>query len=209
MFMHNAQAFHDAEDIALADLGLSLMSVFPAGGMLATTLVETDVGWRQAGSLKQGMRVQTWDGGLCAIVSAERHFLWPAADAELVRVPGGVLDTCADLWLMPGQEVLLASPVIEEVLDAAGALVPARALAGYRGIRLTPVDRPVEMVSLTLATDELVYANSGALIRATVPARAARGLETCLPQLDGARAAALLALIETGARTTGGLRLAA
>ncbi len=214
MFMQNAKAFHTAEKSAFALHGLNVTPDFGAEGMLAASLVETPQGWKPVGALGRGSLVQTWDGGLCAVTQVERRHLWPAAGAEVVHVPGGVLDTCSDLWLMPGQAVLIAHRVIEEVLEAAAALVPARALAGFRGISLRPLARPVEMISLSFATTEAVYVNSGAMIHCPAAATAhatahAAAPSDYFPRLDGVRAEAMLALIGDGRLSTVDLRCAA
>ena len=208
MFMQNAKAFHAAEKSAYALHGLTVTPDFGAEGMLAASLVETSDGWKPAGTLGRGARVQTWDGGLCAVTQVARRHLWPAAGAELVHVPGGVLDSCSDLWLMPGQAVLIAQRVVEEVLEAAAALVPARDLAGFRGISLRPLARPVELISLSFATTEVVYVNSGAMIYCPSAAHPAAPSDY-YPRLDRERAKAMLALIGDGGLSTADLRCAA
>lgn len=207
MFMQNAKAFRTAEKSSFALQGLNVTPDFNGTGILAATLVETPQGWKSAGMLGRGSLVQTYDGGLCAVTQVERRHMWPTAGAEVVHVPGGALDTCSDLWLMPGQAVLIASPVVEEVLEAAAALVPARALAGFRGISLRPLHRPVEMVTLSFAGPEMVYVNSGALIQCQGAGGAiSDGHPDYFPHLDGARAEAMLALIDHAALSTADLR---
>lgn len=210
MFMQNAKAFRAAEKSAFALHGLNVTPDFNGAGALATTLVETPQGWKSAGMLRRGSLVQTYDGGLCVVVQIERRYMWPAAGAEVVHVPGGVLDTCSDLWLMPGQAVLISSPVVEDVLEAAAAMVPARALAGFRGISLQPLHRPIEMVTLSFASVEVVYVNSGALIQCQAAGDAVADTHPdYFPHLDGARAAAMLALIDQAALSTADLRYVA
>jgi hypothetical protein len=196
MFMQDTKAFLPAQKIALALSGVTLAPEFSGSGMLASSLVETPQGWRQAGSLMQGSLVQTYDGGLCPVARVERQHFWPGAGVELVHVPGGALDTCSDLWLMPEQEVIVASDIVEEVLEVGAAIVPARILAGFRGISMRAVSQPVEMVSLSFAHHEAVYVNSGALVHCG--ALRPHDAPDFFPRLDGEAARAMLALVADG-----------
>ena len=208
MFMQSAKAFTAAEKIAIAAQGLPLRHDVAATGMLAATLVETADGWRSAGRVTPGMAVQTFDGGLCRVVRVDRCRVWPGAGAELVHIPGGVLNNCAALWLMPGQKLMIASPVVEAVLDCAAALVPASLLAGFRGVRLCPMLRAAEMVTLAFDRDEAIFANTGALVHcsAALPLAAKDGF---YPTLTAAQVSAMLDLITDDAFSTADLRIAA
>ena len=207
MFMQNSKAFRAAEKSSYALHGLNVRPDFNGAGVLAASLVETPQGWKPAGMLGRGSLVQTYDGGLCAVTQVERRYMWPAAGAEVVHVPGGALDTCDDLWLMPGQAVLIFSPVVEEVLEAAAALVPAWALVGFCGISLRPLLRPAEMVTLSFASTEMVYVNSGALVQCQDAGGAIADRQPdYFPRLEGARAKAMLALIGDAALSTADLR---
>ncbi len=175
----------------------------PAGpGLVASALIETATGWRPAGMLRPGATVQTWDGGLCALAGLDRRWLWPGQGQALVHVPGGAFGACADLWLSPDTELYLACPAAEEILEAPGALVPAAALVGHAGCRLAPVERPVQLVLPKLDSDELVWVQSGVLIRAAADRP---GIDGFLPRLGGKRASALAGLVACGARTTADL----
>lgn len=201
MFMQDAKTFRAAEEIALSFSGLTAAPGSGGGGILASSLVETAQGWRRAGSLARGSLVQTWDGGLCQLTRVARRSYWRVAGAEMVHVPGGAIGNCSDLWLMPDQNVMIASRVAEEVLDASAALVPARALAGFLGASLCPLDRPVEMVALGFARDEVAYVNSGALILCAGDGSAEPEADY-FPRLDDEEARAMLALIAEGALNT-------
>lgn len=210
MFMQNATSFRAAEKIALSLHGLNLAPGFPSTGILAGSLVETEAGWRPVETLAGGIRVATYDGGFRPVVRVERHHLWPAAEAEAVHVPGGALDTCAGFSLLPGQHVYLTSAVVEEVLGAEGALVPAASLAGHAGITRAPLPRPTEVLSLHFAAEEIVYVNSGALVHCP-----AEGARRGVPQagyfevLAEDRARVMVALIAEGALSTAELGRAA
>lgn len=210
MFMQNAKDFRAAEKISLALHGLNILPEFGASGLLAGNLVETESGWRPVETLARGARVATYDGGFCRVARVERHHVWPAAATEVIHVPGGALDNCSDFSLLPGQQVLLTSQVAEAVLDRAGALIPASALVGYRGITRQGLVRPAEVLSLRFAAEELVYVNSGALIHCAAEGPEATDARSGFFEvLDEARAQAMLALMAAGAMTSDGLVRAA
>lgn len=206
MFMPRANVFGPAEIATLNDVCFPAPLGVPEQGILATSLVETGDGWRAAGTLACRNKVQTWDGGLAEVVRVDRYYPTMIGGAGLIRVPGGALDNCADLWLAPDQLVMVASPVVEEVLDAAGALVPARALVGFRDIEWQQRQAPTEMIRLGFATEELVYVNTGALVLAAAEQSAPAGAAVGLPVLAGVRARAMLELIVSGHRSTCDLR---
>lgn len=212
MFMPNATTFHPAEKIVLSGHGLDFARDDSVPGILAGSLVETEAGWRPVERLASGMRVATWDGGFSPVVRVERRRLWPAAGAEVIHVPGGALDTCAEFSLLPGQHVFLVSAVAAEVLGAEGALVSASALVGHHGIARRPLLRPAEVLTLHFADDELVYVNSGALIHCAAdgaegrPAAAGSGF---FDVLNAEQAEAMLALIAAETLTSAGMGCAA
>jgi hypothetical protein len=196
MFMQDATSFRPAEPACFAFGGPATRPSIGRVGMSAASLVETPQGWRQAGTLMLGSLVQTYDGGFCPVARLQRQVLTPAAGGALMHVPGGVLDCCSDMWLMPDQRVMIADRVVEDVLDQSAVLVLARDLAGFRGITLRPLCQSVAVVSLGFAAEEAVVANSGALIHCA----AAQGTEPeHFETLDRARAQAMLGLIEGGA----------
>jgi Hint domain len=214
MFMQNAKSFLAAEKVALQAAGVIPAPDAALGGILAGSLIETDTGWLRAERLAQGMRVSTWDGGFRAVARVLRHHIWPGQSAGVVHLPGGALGNCADLSLMPGQAVLIDSPVAEDVLGRTAVLVSAAQLDGFRGIHRRSLARPTETITLDFGTEELVYANSGLLIHCPADTgRRGRAADGFFPRLTDAQAAALLALIDSGARTSaeaaGGIRHAA
>lgn len=200
MFMQNASSFRAAELVTAARHGLILSPDLGAAGVVAGSLVETEAGWRPIETLARGMRVSTYDGGFRAVQRVERQHVWPGAETSVIHVPAGALDNCTAFRLLAGQQVLLPSAVAEEVLDRDAALVTATALVGFRGIGRRRLFRPVEAIALRFDDDEVVHVNSGALVHC-----AAGGPSTAaahFPALDGARAAAYLALVAEGALTT-------
>ena len=204
MFMQNAHAFRPAERIALTALGLTLSPAAPATGMLGDSLVETARGWRRAAELQLGDRVQTWDGGLVAVTDIALNRSPGSNDQGMILIPGGAFGACCDLWLMPGQQVLIATAVAEAVLDSCGAFIAAGELVGHCGVRRVGPAQGADVVTLSLTSDEAIFVNSGVLLRA-----AGGHCADWLPTLSGARAEAYLALVADGACTTAGLARAA
>lgn len=163
MFMQNSQAFRFAERIAIGDLGPDLRPSGRMAGILAATRIETTRGWCAARDLLPGLRVPTFDGGVATIRRVGRQAL-PDGTVEMIRIPGGALNNCSDLWLLPDQRLLLADALAEELFDTVAVQVPAHCLEGYRGI--ARMRRPGGGLAITLSfdQDEAVFANTGTLI---------------------------------------------
>jgi hypothetical protein len=107
-------------------------------GLIAGTLVETAAGWRRVELLRVGDRVHTYDGGLRQLRRVE-HAYYGAENGgyeleQILHVPGGALDNCEDLLLMPEQLLMIESQVAEELLGTLAVLIPTSALPGFRGI---------------------------------------------------------------------------
>ena len=173
----------------------------PEAGLVAGTLVETDTGWQPVESLAIGQLVQTWDGGLQPLMRLERQRVAP--NARLLQVPGGVLSTCTDLVVLPGQHLLVETGAAAELLDCDTALVPAAALEGWRGVAPHRPRLGFDVVTLAFEAEEIVFANTGALLHcaaadARTSAHTTGRAETSAPQsgfftvLDRDRARALL-----------------
>lgn len=206
MSIHDQSSFTRIDEALLAGAVFSRRPDRLRSGLVAGTRVETARGWKPVEQVMTGERVQTWDGGLQPVTKVERT-LYGADLAEaypdgLLMVPGGALNTCDAVYLLPEQHILLESVVAEEVLGRPAVLVPAAALEGYRGImRVMPVDL-VEVVTLSFDEEEIVYANTGALLHCA-PRRAGKtpqGRETSafFEVLTFDQARALVALMEGG-----------
>lgn len=165
MFSPRFDSFEPSEKVAIALQGLNILPDFGGDGLLSGSLVETASGWSDIGDLRLGVAVATFDGGYVPVKRIERRHIWPAAQAGLIHIPGGSLDNCSDVALLPGQEILVTSPRIEDRLDCAGVFVAASALVGYRGITRQSLTQPIEVVSLRFDDEEIVYVNSGTLMR--------------------------------------------
>jgi hypothetical protein len=185
MFMPSTSAFAHANRAVLT----VLPPVRQAAGLSTGSLVETAVGWRAVETLAPGNRVQTFDGGLRAIRRVERRGL-PLGPKALVRVPGGVLNACADLLLPRDQAVLLDTPEAAAILGNPLTLVPAAALVGHRGTCWKAARSPAALFRLVFDDEEVIFVNSGVLIHC--PGDAAPSF---FPALDAARGADLVGLI--------------
>lgn len=169
------------------------LTAAPAGtGLVAGTMVETAQGWRDVAALRIGDRVQTFDGGLRPVLAVDRATVAPQPDLHLVRVPGGLLGTCGELVLLSRQLVMFEAddPALP---DAALVLLPALALVGWQGVTKAPMTGPVEVITPVFAAEEIVWANTGALLRCPGIAEGAQGaMQSDFTRLDLQRAWAFL-----------------
>ncbi|WP_299375759.1 Hint domain-containing protein [uncultured Tateyamaria sp.] len=138
-------------------------------GHLAGTRVATAMGWRAVEALAAGDLVLTFDNGLQPLVEIRREVFWvadmmaPSAYGAVV-VPVGALGNSAELELLPDQGVLVES---DAACDAHGdpfAVVPAKALTGFRGITRTAPRTQIEVITLIFDAAQVIYAEGGALL---------------------------------------------
>ena len=193
MFMQAATAFTDAD---MVDLETALFpSALARSGILEGTRVEAADGWRPVESLTRGDAVYTFDGGLKEITAIHREELRPV---RVLNVPGGALENCADLLLLPGQYMAIEDARAEALFGSPLTLIPAAALAGYRGIEWENAKaRRLEVVTLEFEEEELVWGNSGMLFhcpdaRQFGAPRLVSGFFTMLDMADARRMVALL-----------------
>lgn len=170
-------------------------------GLVAGTMVDTQRGWIPAEDLRLGDRLQTFDGGACCVLALNRN--WTAAHSHVIRVPGGVLDTCTDLTLLPGQLVLIDTMGDTLLPDAALVLIPATALTGWRGTVRMTINDPIEITTPMFAAEEAIFANTGAMVRCPpVTHRADQPIVSDFTRLDLLQAWALLARLDGGPNAT-------
>lgn len=163
---------------------LTPIEAFPAHpvttGLAAGTPIESAQGWCPVETLQPGMRVQTLDGGLRRIVAMDRTWVLPAMEAHVLHLPGGAFGNCADLVLLPDQHLLIdLTPddhVAADLPDALAVLIPAAALEGHARAVRTVQRRPLEVVTLVFAEEELVWAASGLLLHCPGTTRGAGAL---------------------------------
>lgn len=163
-------------------------------GLLAGTLVETATGWHGIETLQPGQQVQTLDGGLVALQRVDRHRVQPNGRASLIHLPGGCLDACSDLTLLPGQHLLVDTLDDRLLAGAPFVLVPALALLALDGPRRYRPETGFEVITLRFAEEEVVFAQSGVLFHCpALHAQADRAPEdSFFPRLGLERAATFL-----------------
>ena len=171
-------------------------------GLVSGMGVATDRGWRRVDALRVGDRVLTFDHGPQALVDIQRESFQPAGRAAgdavcPIRVPNGALNNAADIWLMPDQGLMVESDTVLDVMDDPFALIPARALGGFRGIRPELPEGALQITTLAFRDDEVIYVEGGLLAHCprprciltdgaltgryrTLDSRAARYLVDCL-----------------------------
>ncbi|MEM8656027.1 MAG: Hint domain-containing protein [Pseudomonadota bacterium] len=143
-------------------------------GLLAGTRVATSMGWRAVEALAAGDMVLTFDAGVQPLVEVRREMFW-TADApvpvayESVFVPAGTLGNSDDLELLPDQGVLVESDAACDAYGDPFAVVSAKSLEGYRGIRRVAPRTQIEVVTLVFADEQVVYAEGGALLHCPRP----------------------------------------
>ncbi|WP_165978767.1 Hint domain-containing protein [Antarcticimicrobium luteum] len=142
------------------------MVITGLAGLLGGTLVATDQGWCPAETIRLGDRLLSFDRGMQAVTELQRerprgHSGHPAALLRAVEVPTGALGNDAPLWLMPDQGVLLESDKAQEILGDPFAVVPARALLGINGIRLSVPGSGISITTLAFPHDETIYIDGG------------------------------------------------
>lgn len=173
----------DLEQGAAAD-----MPPFVTEGLLQGTLVATVTGWRAVEQISPGDLLPGFDDEPAEVVAVQSALIeagktgWPMAHWPLL-VPDGALGNRGELRLLPGQTLLLDSDLAEVMFGDPFALVPAVALAGWRGIE--PVaPAPLERSCLLLLSrGTLIYAAGQVLL--FCPADMPDGLPDCLPEREG------------------------
>lgn len=197
MYVEKSSAFTQAEKIVLGAVFASRRA-HCGSGMIAGTMIETGSGWKAVENVRMGENVYTYDGGKKAVKSVDRRVLAGEFSTHypdgLFLVPGGALNNCQAFYLLPEQHVLIESAIAAEVMGQPAHLVPAAALEGFRGIqRVMPVDL-IEIITLGFDEEEVVYANSGALLQCS-SSTGGKGASQ-FPTLTHSQARALLELME-------------
>ncbi len=140
-----------------------------ACGLVAGTHVATALGWRTVEAIATGDLVLTFDRGLQPVRGVVRGVNWdraaPLPDSLCpLHVPAGALGNQEVMTLMPEQSVLLESDTADAVFGDPFVLVAGAGLVGFRGIERLRPDGVHEVIQLQFDTDEIVFANLGALV---------------------------------------------
>jgi hypothetical protein len=133
-------------------------------GLVAGTLIEGPSGWMPVEKLRIGDVVQSYDGGLARVLGLDRNWIAPTPGAYVLHLPGGTLDNCSDLILLPNQTVLMDTLNDAQLPDAIVVLIPAAALEGVLGTRRFAIEKPLEVITPRFADDEAIFVNSGTLL---------------------------------------------
>ena len=165
MFLNHSQDFAQFQptDIAANPPALSFPKRAEISALKDGTMLETPTGWKPVETLQKGDQVYTLDGGFTELTGIRTHSLG-AGTTRMVHIPAGSLNNCSDLVLTAGQQVALIEPECETLFDAPCVLVPAAAMAGFRGIRPLTGFGETTATELSFATEEIVYAQTGALL---------------------------------------------
>jgi hypothetical protein len=185
MLLNHEKTFADFAPIAQA-------ATPPATMLSAATMLETKDGWQPAQALRAGDRVQTLDGGLAALTGVET--IAPPAGTRMIHLPAGSVDNCADMVLPGDQHLALSGPACERLFDASFVLARVSALVGFRGIAQATDLTPAGLIHLQMASEELICAQTGALIHVAGPDRGDAYFRT----LTYGETRALLALMARG-----------
>lgn len=162
-------------------------------GLIAGTLVEGARGWVAVEDLRIGDAVQSYDGGLARVLGLDRNWVTAAVGAYVLHLPGGALNNCSDLRLLPGQNVLIDTLGDAELPDDVVVLMPAAALEGVLGATRMRIEKPMEVITPRFADDEAIFANSGTLLHCPgIRQTAGQPASDFFTQLDLAQAYAFL-----------------
>jgi len=145
-----------------------------AEGLIAGTLVATDLGWQPVEDLHPGDRVVTFDNGLRPLKAVRTSTLYTAADRAPrslwpMAVPAGALGNRQALHLLPGQNVLIESDAAETLFGQPFLMVAAGSLSGFRGLAPAVPAPVLPVVALEFADDEVVYASGTLLVHCPAP----------------------------------------
>lgn len=190
MFLNHSTAFASYETVT--DAGQKPIRIVSAPALIAGTKVETQSGWMPVERLSLGDEVYTFDGGLAPIADLRQTRLTPGT--QLWHVPGGALNNCADLYLTQDQHVMIFDDNAEDLYDTPYVLVPAPALQGFRGTRQMDCLPGTVAVEMTFDSEEVVFANTGSLLRCAAQSGDTDGF---FRVLTNAEARILLALLDT------------
>jgi hypothetical protein len=160
-------AAQTAEDVAHDDqFGTSYAN---SSGILSGTMIATPSGWRGVEAVAVGDEVMTFDGGAQQVVGVSRALLWnpievcPEARWPL-HVPAGLIGNRRAMMLQPDEIIMIESDLAEALFGDPFALIPASALDALDGVTRQKPEGYLEVVTLTFASDQLVFAEGAAMV---------------------------------------------
>ena len=139
-----------------------------ASGMVSGTRVATASGWRPVETILQGDKVLTFDAGMQEVSHVSKGALWRARKPcpqplWPLDVPSGAIGNAQPMTLLPEQSVVVESDVGAEIYGDPFTLLPASALAGFRGIARVMPAGDIEVATLHFAADQVIFCSAGAL----------------------------------------------
>lgn len=143
-------------------------------GLLAGGRVATSMGWCPVEALTAGDLVVTFDNGMQPVAEARREtilvteMIAPNAYGA-VLVPSGALGNSSDFELLPDQGVMIESDAACDFFGDPFAVVPAKSLVGYRDISRIPARSQIDAVTLTFASEQVIYLHGGATVYCAGP----------------------------------------
>lgn len=171
----------------------SLKTQRVTAGLMAGTLVEGRNGWLAVEDLRIGDAVHSYDGGLARVLGMDRQWITPFVGGYVLHLPGGAMDNCSDFKLLPGQNMLVDTLGHADFPDDIAVLIPALALEGMLGTSRIKIEKPMEVITLRFADDEVIFANSGTLLHCPGIRQTAKDpASTFFKQLDLAEGEAFL-----------------
>lgn len=140
-----------------------------AEGLIAGTLVATELGWQPVEDLCTGDRVVTFDNGMRPLKGVRISTLWTAQKSAPravwpIEVPKKALGNREVMHLLPDQSVLIESDEAEALYGDPFLMVSAGVLEGFKGITRVPPARELTIVTLEFERDEVLYANGTMLV---------------------------------------------
>jgi len=161
-------------------------------GVLAGLAIATPDGWRAAGQVQAGDLVWCMDDAPQPVLAVRRHLL---RHPRAVLVPARALGNPAPVILLPDQPVALELDQAALIYGDPVALIPARALVGWRGI--TACRAPAGMVvRLVFVRRQVIYAGPGLLLGcAGIPPRGLRPEGPPAPPLTAGQARHLMTCV--------------
>jgi len=169
MFGLSKTSRRELESCSPIEESLPADSDYRLSGFTAGTRIATAQGWRTVEAITVGDELLTFDNGAQKVVAVTRGAHFACSDtlpafATPIDVPRGTIGNDDPMVLLPEQPVLVESDAAEAMTGDPFALVPAKALVGFRGIERFRSLRPVEVITLHLENDELVFADGGGLL---------------------------------------------
>lgn len=149
---------------------------FQMRGITSGTRIATADGWRSVETIAVGDTVLTFDNGSQKVMAITRATQFVHDDiapdfANPIHVPAGAIGNNEPMVLLAEQNVMIESDAAEARTGDPFALIPAKALVGFRNIERFRALRHFDVVTLHLVNDEMIYVEGGALLltQSTVP----------------------------------------